>query len=229
LQQAANEALDKRKKRRQKRRLILWNEDIKNLIENKMKAYLRCITTHSDSDKIEYKRLVVTVKRETRKIKRQCWETFVSRIEHDLHGRQMNAYNSIKNLNRTEEDNLQLNPITEYTWLDYYQKLCTQQFKDNTTEGKCEELTGNCVDIITMEELETTIKALKTRKSPGSDGINNELYKEAPKSFLHRFLNFLNVCWIYGDILEEWRTAIVIPIHKKGDRNNPDNYRDISL
>jgi hypothetical protein len=66
-----------------------------------------------------------------------------------------------------------------------------------------------------MEELETTIKALKARKSPGSDGINYELYKRAPKSFLHKFLKFLNVCWIYGDIPEEWRTAIVMPIHKK--------------
>ena len=49
------------------------------------------------------------------------------------------------------------------------------------------------------------------------------------KVFLHKFLIFLNVCWNYGDIPEEWRTAIVIPIHKKGDRNNPDNYRGISL
>jgi hypothetical protein len=32
LQQAANESLGKRTKRRHKRRLILWNEDIKNLI-----------------------------------------------------------------------------------------------------------------------------------------------------------------------------------------------------
>jgi len=80
-----------------------------------------------------------------------------------------------------------------------------------------------------MEELETTTKALKVRKSPGSDGINNELYKHAPKIFLHKFFNFLNVFWIYGDIPEEWRTAIVIPIHKKGARNNPDNYRGISL
>jgi len=34
-----------------------------------------------------------------------------------------------------------------------------------------------------MEELETTIKASKARKSPASDGINNDLYKHAPKSF----------------------------------------------
>jgi len=42
-------------------------------------------------------------------------------------------------------------------------------------------------------------------------------------------LNFQNICWVYGDIPEEWRTAIVISIHKKGDRNNPGNYRGISL
>ena len=36
-------------------------------------------------------------------------------------------------------------------------------------------------------------------------------------------------CWIYGGIPEDRRAAIVIPAHKKGDRNNPDNYRGISL
>jgi len=116
---------NKRKKRRHKRCLILWNEDIKNLVENK-KAYLRYLTTHSETDKLEYKRLVAVVKRETRKIKRQCWETFVLRIEHDLHGRQINAYKIIRNLNRTEKYNLRLNPIVEHTWLDYYQKLWTK-------------------------------------------------------------------------------------------------------
>jgi hypothetical protein len=98
LQQASNEALGKSKKRRHKRRLILWNENIKNLIENKKKAYLRYLTTRLETDKLEYKRLVTIVKRETRKIRRQCWETFVSRNEHDLHGRQINAYKIIKKL-----------------------------------------------------------------------------------------------------------------------------------
>jgi len=123
---------------------------------------------------------VAIVKRETRKIKKQCWETFVSKIEHDLHGRQINAYKTVRNLNRTEKDNLRLNPIVEHTRLDYYQKLWIKQFNDNITEGKRPKLTENCVGLITMEELETTIKALKARKSPGSDGINNELYKHAP-------------------------------------------------
>ena len=65
--QAANEALGKRKKRGHKRRLILWNEDIKNLIENKKKVYLRYLTTRSETDKLEYKRLEASVKREKKK------------------------------------------------------------------------------------------------------------------------------------------------------------------
>jgi len=97
--------------------------------------------------------------------------------------RQMNAYKIIKNINRTEKGNLPFNPITEHTWLGYYYKIWTKQFNDNATEGKCAKLTENCVDLITMEELETTIKTLKSRKSPGSDRINNELYKHTPKFF----------------------------------------------
>jgi len=167
LKQAANAALGKRKKRRHKRRLILWNENIKNLIENRKKAYLLYLTTRSETDKLEYKRLVTIAKIETRKFQRQYWEIFVSRIQHDLHGRQINTYKIIRNLNRTEKNNLQLNPIVEHTRLDYYPKLWTKQFNDNTTAGKRAKLTENCVDLITMEELETTIKALKARKSPG--------------------------------------------------------------
>ena len=138
-------------------------------------------------DKTEYKRLAANVKRETRKIKRQCWETYVSRTEHDLHGHQLNAYKIIKNLNRTEKDNLQLNPIPERTWLDYYRKLWTKKPNDTTTEGKGAKLTEKCVDLIRMEELDATLKTLKSKKSPGLDGINNELHKHAPKFFSINF------------------------------------------
>ena len=83
-------------------------------------------------------------------------------------------------MERTEKENLQFNPITEHTWLNYYKKLWIKQFNDNTTEKKCAKLTENCVDLIIMEEVKTTIKALRLRKSPGSDGIINELYKHVP-------------------------------------------------
>jgi len=163
------------------------------LIENKKKAYLRYLTTRSEIDKPECKRLVATVKRETRKIKRQCWETLVSRLEHDLHMHinaykmHINAYKIIRNVNRTEKDNLRLNPIVELTWLDYYKKLWTKQFNDNTTEGKRVKLTENCVDLITMEELETTIKALKPENLQDQTGLITSCTNMHQKVF---YINF---------------------------------------
>jgi hypothetical protein len=46
LQQKTNEALGKRKKRRHKRGLTLWNEENKNWIENKKKVYLIMISIY---------------------------------------------------------------------------------------------------------------------------------------------------------------------------------------
>jgi hypothetical protein len=41
-------------------------------------------------------------------------------------------------------------------------------------------------------------------------------------------MDFLNICWKYGCVPEEWNIAIVIPIKKKGDRSNY-NYLAINL
>ena len=107
------------------------------MTENKKQPYLWYLTTCSETDKIEYKRLVAVVKRETRKIKRQCWETFVLRIEHDLLGRQVNACKIIRNLNRTEKDNLQLNPLVEPTWLDYCHNFGLNNLMISPQKGTC--------------------------------------------------------------------------------------------
>ena len=73
---------------------------------------------------------------------------------------------------------MQINPIAKH----YYQKLWNKRFNDNNTEGKSAKVTEKCVDLIVREELETTTKALKAKKAPGSDGIN-ESHEHAAKSF----------------------------------------------
>jgi len=91
---------------------------------------------------------------------------------------------------------LQLNPIVEHKWLDYCQKLWTKQFNDNTAEGKCAKLTENCDDLITIEELETNVKALKAKYLQDQTGLIMSCTNTRQNFFLHKFLNFLNVWWI---------------------------------
>jgi hypothetical protein len=72
------------------------------------------------------------------------------------------------------------------------------------------------------------LKKLKNNKAPGEDGLNLDLFKYAGKLF-DRFLKSLNTVWYEGTIPENWQKAIVIPIHKKGDVKNQENYRGNSL
>ena len=67
------------------------------------------------------------------------------------------------------------------------------------------------------------LKTLKNRKSPGLDGLNAELFKYAPDTFLTRLVDFINICWRYGHIPDDWKTAMVIPIFKSGNKRGCNN------
>jgi hypothetical protein len=42
-------------------------------------------------------------------------------------------------------------------------------------------------------------------------------------------VNLFNSIFETGEYPEDWAYAIIVPIHKSGDRDNPDNYRGVSL
>lgn len=67
-------------------------------------------------------------------------------------------------MNRTEKDDIQLNPISEKQWLEYYKELWTVE-----NEHDCKKLATNneYVDPITMDELRIVLKTFKNCKAPG--------------------------------------------------------------
>ena len=83
---------------------------------------------------------------------------------------------------------------------------------------------------ISMEELYYAIKKLKRRKSPGADGITNEMLIYAGKPALYKLLDIFNKTWQEGSLPQSWREATMIPIHKKGkSKTEATSYRPISL
>lgn len=58
-----------------------------------------------------------------REAHKTSWETFISRTEEDVHGRQEVAYKVMKYLNKEERDTVQLNIITIDELIQRYQKL----------------------------------------------------------------------------------------------------------
>ncbi|BFZ08560.1 hypothetical protein BsWGS_11599 [Bradybaena similaris] len=83
---------------------------------------------------------------------------------------------------------------------------------------------------LTLSELEMAISKLKMRKSPGSDGISNEMIKNLGTAAKMKLLEIFNICWTQGKVPQIWREAIMIPLLKPGkDGSIASSYRPISL
>ena len=82
---------------------------------------------------------------------------------------------------------------------------------------------------ITAEVVEKKLRNLDTNKSCGPDEVHpyvlNKMSKEMSEPLAILFRKSLDE----GLCPDEWKCANVTPIHKKGDRTEPSNYRPVSL
>ena len=81
----------------------------------------------------------------------------------------------------------------------------------------------------TPTDVEDLLQQLDTSKSNGSDGIPTRLLKEAASELPPYLSALFNLSFETGQTPQEWRDAPVTPIHKKGTKSSPTNYRPISL
>ena len=87
------------------------------------------------------------------------------------------------------------------------------------------------MDIIpaTESEVKTVIKSLKSKSTPGYDGISGRILKLGIH-FISKPLTYIcNKSMEAGLFLDRCKLAIVRPIYKKGDREEINNYRPVSL
>ena len=82
---------------------------------------------------------------------------------------------------------------------------------------------------ITPKMVEDKLEKLNIHKSCGPDNVHPHVLQKTAKAtsvpLSHIFQQSLDT----GEVPEDWRTANITPIHKKGDRTDPSNYRPVSL
>ena len=88
-----------------------------------------------------------------------------------------------------------------------------------------EELDRN----ISLDEIEKAINSLKRGKSPGFDGILCDFFIDAKYFIAPYLLTTYNEIFNSGIYPESWSNGLIVPIHKKGDTAEPNNYRGITL
>ena len=82
---------------------------------------------------------------------------------------------------------------------------------------------------IIRSEVRKAIRDLKNQKSPGEDRIPNEYLKAGEDELIEILTDCFNKIILTEEIPESWRTNNIILLHKKGSKEDMNNYRPISL
>jgi hypothetical protein len=82
---------------------------------------------------------------------------------------------------------------------------------------------------VTTHEIEKTIRALKTKNVYGFDEISNKTIKLSCSYITSPLTHICNEILKTGIFPDRLKYAIVRPIYKKGNKQDPANYRPISL
>lgn len=82
---------------------------------------------------------------------------------------------------------------------------------------------------IQVRDILNTIASLKDSYSAGSDGINSKILKQVQHAISEPLARLANMCISEGKYPTILKTARVTPVYKRGDPQNPENYRPISV
>ncbi|NWZ98260.1 PO11 protein, partial [Nesospiza acunhae] len=83
--------------------------------------------------------------------------------------------------------------------------------------------------IIQEETVKELLKCLDVHKSMGPDGIHPRVMRELANELAKPLSIIYQQSWFTGEVPDDWKLANVIPIHKKGAKEDPGNYRPVSL
>ena len=81
-----------------------------------------------------------------------------------------------------------------------------------------------CIDPPTMEEVKAAIKAMKSGKACGADGVTAEIVKAEETETPRLLMCICREIWEGETIPEAWKTGLIVKLPKKGDLGSCDNF-----
>ena len=223
-------------------REIPWvTPDIRQLMIERNIIHKKAIKTNKELSWSEFKRLRNLVTLKLRKAKQRYYSNHLKENE----GNQKETWKSLKDLlgNSKKSDSVTTNLTSEEkrvkssNFNHFFVNVARNLTSAYASAGQCfrrwlrptnhsEKFT---IRDITVAETRKALKELKPRKATGLDGIPSRLLKDAANVLAGPLTEIFNMTVGQGKIPKEGKKAKVIPVHKSGPRDDPENHRPISI
>jgi hypothetical protein len=113
---------------------------------------------------------------------------------------------------------------------DYFASVFTDEGEGPVPEEDPMEYGEELTNMeITVEKIASKIKKLRPSSAPGPDKIGPGLLQQLQTEVTPILASIFKKSLETGIIPDDWRTANVTPIFKKGAKGDPGNYRSVSL
>ncbi|TRZ08247.1 hypothetical protein HGM15179_018861, partial [Zosterops borbonicus] len=114
--------------------------------------------------------------------------------------------------------------ITESGWAvtPVNQDNCPPELVDGVREQ-------NGPSVIQEEAVRELLRCLDVHKSTGPDEIHPRAMRELADELAKLLSIIYQQSWLTSEVPDDWKMANVMPIHKRGGKEDPGNYRPVSL
>ena len=231
-----------------------WDDEIREKIKGRRELHKRMINGQGDLWG-EYCKLRKEVKELVVAKKLKVWNEVLEKVNTDFEGNRKMFWSFVGKKTRGKKSHISsLKSETGASITSvkgkleilqkHYQKLgkvsVDSDFDEDwrqLVENKVKDysrMSGACRDDFLDKEIERKeilgcIKRIKNNKTGGSDGLVGELLKYGGMGMVYLLEKLFLVMWHEETVPRQWREGLIINLFKKGDREDPGNYRGITL
>ena len=112
---------------------------------------------------------------------------------------------------------------------ELFNKFFCDQFSDASSYDVSIDMPRHCDLRFSSLQVFNFLRNVKPSKAPGPDGISGHVLKNCASALSFPLSLLFNKSFVNGQLPADWKTAHVVPIHKKGRKDDVENYRPISL
>ena len=209
--------------------------DLKSKIRRKHLTWRRYMETREESKYKEYTRARNKLKNALRAAKRSLERNIAESIKENpkkfwKHVRMTTSTRSIiPDLERSEGGKASTDKDKAETLAKFFSSVMVHEPEGPLPHLERFAYPHEWGKLITEDEVMKKLKELNQNKSPGQDNIHPRFLRETATQICKPLTSIFNRSIKEKSLPNSWKKAIITPIHKKGSKSIPDNYRPVSL